>query len=109
MIKDSELDKMTLKQLSDLQQRVDRMIETKGDEQRNQLRDRFKQMAEQAGLTLGDIVGIPRAAKGRGKAKVAAKYANPDDTSQTWSGRGRMPKWLTAKLKSGAKVADFKL
>ena len=45
---------------------------------------------------------------GRGKGKMTApKYANPEDPSQTWAGRGRKPNWLVAKLKKGANMADF--
>ena len=47
-----------------------------------------------------------RGGKGR---KVAAKYANPDDLSETWTGRGRKPRWLTAKLKAGDKIEKFLL
>jgi DNA-binding protein H-NS len=40
---------------------------------------------------------------------VAPKYANPDDPSQTWTGRGRGPNWLVAKMRKGAKLQQFAL
>lgn len=40
------------------------------------------------------------------KTKVAPKYANPADTSQTWTGRGRKPKWVEAMLASGKSLND---
>jgi len=47
------------------------------------------------GLTAEDIFQAPRArsssaAKG---GKVAAKYRNPA-TGETWTGRGKAPKWI---------------
>jgi DNA-binding protein H-NS len=45
-------------------------------------------------------------ARGRGRPS-AAKYVNPDNKSETWTGRGRKPNWLVAKLSKGAKLADF--
>ena len=42
----------------------------------------------------------------RGKIS-AAKYANPDNRAETWTGRGRKPNWLVAKLNKGAKMTDF--
>ncbi|MEZ5852522.1 MAG: H-NS histone family protein [Hyphomicrobiaceae bacterium] len=51
--------------------------------------------------------GSTRGAKPGGK--VAVKYRNPDNPSDTWTGRGRQPKWLAAALKKGAKIADFAL
>jgi DNA-binding protein H-NS len=38
---------------------------------------------------------------------VKPKYRNPDNRSETWSGRGRLPRWLQAKVDGGAKVEDF--
>jgi len=60
-------------------------------------------MVAGAGFKLSDIFG-GRGGKGR---TVAAKYANPDDPTETWTGRGRKPRWLTAKLKEGAKTEKF--
>jgi DNA-binding protein H-NS len=39
--------------------------------------------------------------------KVAAKYRNPADPSQSWAGRGAMAGWLKAELKAGKKIDDF--
>src|ERR1700675_1072658 len=32
---------------------------------------------------------------------VFPKFRNPDNPSETWSGRGRQPRWLTAQIESG--------
>jgi DNA-binding protein H-NS len=39
--------------------------------------------------------------------KVKPKYRNPDRRSETWTGRGRMPLWMTALVKKGKKPQDF--
>jgi DNA-binding protein H-NS len=39
--------------------------------------------------------------------KVPPKYRNPKDPAETWSGRGKQPRWLTAQLRSGKTVKDF--
>lgn len=39
--------------------------------------------------------------------KIKPKYRNPDDKSQTWTGRGRMPLWMVALTKKGKKPDDF--
>ena len=38
---------------------------------------------------------------------VAPKYANPADTSQTWTGRGRKPQWVQAALDAGKSLEDL--
>jgi DNA-binding protein H-NS len=40
---------------------------------------------------------------------VVPKYRNPEDSSETWSGRGRQPRWLVALLKSGKSIEDFRI
>ena len=57
--------------------------------------------------------------RGRGQAIEASsrrpypavfpRFRNPDDPSQTWSGRGRQPRWLTAQLRSGKRIEDFRI
>jgi DNA-binding protein H-NS len=39
--------------------------------------------------------------------KVLPKYRNPKNPAETWSGRGKQPRWLRAQLRSGNKVNDF--
>ena len=39
--------------------------------------------------------------------KVKPKYRNPDNPKETWSGRGRAPRWLSALLAKGKKIEQF--
>jgi DNA-binding protein H-NS len=39
--------------------------------------------------------------------KVHPKYFNPEEPSQTWSGRGLRPRWFAAQLETGRKVDDL--
>jgi len=41
--------------------------------------------------------------------RVLPKYRNPQMPSQTWSGRGKQPRWLVAAIQSGRKIDDFKI
>lgn len=49
----------------------------------------------------------PDASRRRKRVKAAAKYRDPDNKRNMWSGRGRMPSWLAAKTKRGQVAADF--
>jgi DNA-binding protein H-NS len=40
---------------------------------------------------------------------VVPKFRNPDEPSQTWAGRGKPPRWLTAQLKLGKRIDDFRI
>jgi DNA-binding protein H-NS len=39
--------------------------------------------------------------------KVAPKYRNPAKPSETWSGRGKKPKWVIAQLQAGKTLDDL--
>jgi len=41
--------------------------------------------------------------------RVVPKFRNPNQPSQTWAGRGKQPRWLTAYLKSGMRIDDFRI
>src|SRR3954449_15345 len=53
-----------------------------------------------------NAVGRPRGSKMKGR-KVPPKYRNPKDRSETWAGRGAMPRWMAAEIKKGKKREDF--
>ena len=95
--------KMSLKELQELELKVKKVKLSMQERSRSELRQKLEAMAAQAGFKLSDLFG-GRGGKGR---KVAAKYANPDDPSQTWSGRGRKPRWLAARVSAGDRVEKF--
>ena len=49
--------------------------------------------------------GSPR----RKYCKVFPKYQNSKVPFETWSGRGRQPRWLVSALKAGRKIDDFEI
>lgn len=60
-----------------------------------------------AGLTLDEVYPKRggKASKGS-KSVVAPKYRNPDNATQTWSGRGKRPLWFVEALKKRGITAD---
>lgn len=98
-----DVEKMNFKELQELSLRVKKAIANVQDRERAVLRQKMEAMASSAGFKLGELFG-GRGGKGR---TVAAKYANPEDPTQTWTGRGRKPKWLAAKVKDGEKMDKY--
>lgn len=80
-----------------------------------QVRRKVLALAAQYGYTIEELYGYKPVAEIVGKkrasprktSKVAAKYRDPENKHNTWSGRGRMPLWLTQKTKYGRSIADF--
>lgn len=48
-----------------------------------------------------------KSTKGRSLGKVAPKYRNPANTKETWAGRGKQPRWLSAETAKGRKLEEF--
>ncbi len=48
-----------------------------------------------------------KSTKGRTLGKVPPKYRNPANAKETWAGRGKQPRWLSAETAKGRKVEDF--
>ncbi len=82
------------------------------------IRKRIVEFATAEGYSIVELFGgkstgkAPRAAKkspakGRKLGKVPPKYRNPAKTSETWSGRGKQPRWLAEQVKKGKKPEDF--
>ena len=65
--------------------------------------------AAAAGATAAPA-GAPKArksTKGRSLGKVAPKYRNPANAKDTWTGRGKQPRWLAAETSKGKKLEEF--
>lgn len=45
----------------------------------------------------------------RATAKVAIKYRDPNNAENTWTGRGVMPKWLSALINAGRERSEFEI
>jgi len=60
-----------------------------------------------AGLSIGEVYPTRGGKSAKGpKAAVAPKYRNPDNASQTWSGRGKRPLWFVDALKKKGVTAE---
>ena len=66
------------------------------------VREMMVAIARQLGFDIRDLLDGRKGKRG----KVAVKYR--DKAGNTWTGRGRMPRWLVAATKGGkAKKEDF--
>jgi len=99
------LKSMSIDALIGLRGKIDAVLGGKVADERRSLE------SELAKLSRVEAAGVrSKGAFGRGaRGKVAPKYRNPDNPSETWAGRGLKPRWLAAALKSGKKLDDFSI
>jgi len=79
----------------------------------------IKKLMSQHGITVADLAGgagrkasagkVAATKKTRASAgkKVAPKYRSKTDASQTWTGRGRQPRWVVDWIASGKRLDDL--
>ena len=102
MAKINGLEKMSYAELAEMEAQIERLKSEKQNAERSALRQRLIDMAKEHGFDIHDLFG-----KGR-KGSVAVKYRDPKNPENTWTGRGRMPRWMAAATKGGkAKKEDF--
>ena len=101
------IDSMTLTELKKLQKDVQRAINSYAARQKASAKAELEARAKELGFSLAELTGAA-AAKGKTRAPIAPKYRNPKNSSETWTGRGRKPRWVTVALTTvGAKLEDF--
>jgi DNA-binding protein H-NS len=101
---DINLHNLSLKELRDLQASVAKAIAGFEDRKKKEAIVILEEKARELGFSFSELSG---ATAQRKRAPAVAKYANPQDASQTWSGRGRKPLWFVAALASGKSVDDL--
>jgi DNA-binding protein H-NS len=99
--------KMKMEDLIEMQADIAIVIQEKKEEATNTFKKEMEDRAKSLGIDISSLFGGKRRGPNAG-GKVAPKYRNPKDNSQTWTGRGRQPTWMTEALKErGTKKEDF--
>jgi DNA-binding protein H-NS len=91
------------KDLNELIEIILAFKEKRKDEETEKLTNDIQELINKSGIPLNEI--LPKLSKGiikkTNKSKAKPKYQNPDDTSQTWSGRGKTPLWARPHKENG--------
>lgn len=102
-----DLKALSPKELQSLIVNAEAQMQEAKSSQIHGIRQKIDALLSGAGLTLADVYPTRggRGAKA-GKRTVAPKYRNPEDPSQTWTGRGKRPLWFAAALKKRGVTAE---
>jgi DNA-binding protein H-NS len=101
-----DLKSLNHNQLNDLIGRAQQRQEELAKDKLTKLRDKVVALVSAEGYTLEDVFGGRKAGR-RTVSKVKPKYRNPAEPSQTWTGRGKRPRWFNAALSAGKKEKDL--
>lgn len=107
-----EFDSIGLDELWSLHEQITKVLSTRILAQKQELEQRLLQL--NSGTIGGEMIDLkPSRANGsqqrRKYPRVLPKFQNPSEPGETWSGRGKRPRWLVAALKAGSKIEDFEI
>lgn len=111
-MKKIDLQDMSIDDLWALHEKVSRILSDRIASEKHELEKRLaylnrgtSALTQGVDLPSGGVDGKPR----RKYPRVLPKYRNPSEPYETWSGRGKQPRWLVAAIKSGRKIDDFRI
>ena len=96
-----DLDSMSVDELWQLHERIGRVLSVRLASEKRELEKRLARLRTER--PNGEGSSRPH----RKYPQVLPKYRNSNEPYETWSGRGKLPRWLTAGLKTGRKIEDF--
>lgn len=101
--KKMDIESLDLGELKELQAKVGKAITSYEDRRRKDALDAIKKAAQEHGYSVQELTGAGSSVR----KTVEPKYANPSDPTQTWTGRGRKPRWVVEQLNAGKGLDDF--
>lgn len=113
-----DLLKLNLTELKELGQQVAQQIAATRQQEIKRAAQQIQEIAKSLDMGVAELLeesGLlnPKAKSSNGKTgsgvKAPALYQNPNDASQTWSGRGRQPGWIVKHQEAGGKLEDVKI
>ena len=100
---------MSVDDLWRLHEKIVMVITTKIHSEKQMLEARLRQLGRSVVSPKSATAKKPAKSKRRPYPRVLPKYRDRTNPSVTWSGRGKQPRWLSAQLSLGKKLADFRI
>jgi len=106
----TNLSNYNLAELKGLQFDIEKEIKSRQKDEVRKAREQILAIAQDVGVPVSDLIAKAGGArKGGTGAQGQARFRNPADESQTWTGRGRQPKWIAEALADGKSLEDFRV
>lgn len=101
-----DLTTLSITELKLLLDDIPREIKNREKEEKARIRKELEALAAKSGYSLDELLGEASEKVRKVVKPVAVKFRSADG-SQTWSGRGRTPKWLVEAISQGATLESF--
>jgi DNA-binding protein H-NS len=107
----TDLSQYNLAELKGLQFDIEKEIKSRQQDEVRKAREQILAIAQDVGVPVSALIAKAGGARKNGGAQQQgqARFRNPADASQTWTGRGRQPKWIAEGLAGGKSLDDFRI
>ena len=109
----TDLSNYNLAELKGLQFDIEKEIKSRQQDEVKKAREQILAIAQDVGVPVAALIKVNGAKADGGRKGAApqsqARYRNPADEAQTWTGRGRQPKWIAEALAGGKSLDDFRI
>ena len=106
----TDLSEYNLSELKGLQHEIEREIKSREQDEVKKAREQILSIAQSVGLPIEQLIAnVGKKSNAAKTATVRAQYRNPADSEQTWSGRGRQPRWVVEAIAKGKKLDEFRI
>ena len=107
MNKKIDLDAMSVDEMWRLHEQIGQVLSVRLTSEKRELEKRLAQLRRESEVHSASTEALDVPRERRKYPRVYPKYRNPDEPSETWSGRGKQPRWLVAALKTGHRIEEF--
>lgn len=94
-------------QLADLIAKAQARQNELSKERVGKVREKIQAILKAERMTIDEVFPSRGAKPKRAGLAVAAKFRDPANPANTWSGRGKRPRWFNDALKAGKKEKDL--
>jgi DNA-binding protein H-NS len=107
MNKKIDLDAMSVDEMWRLHEKIGQVLSVRLTSEKRELEKRLAQLRRENEMHSASTEASGVSRERRKYPRVYPKYRNPNEPSETWSGRGKQPRWLVAALKTGHRIEEF--
>ncbi|MFO1350986.1 MAG: H-NS histone family protein [Gammaproteobacteria bacterium] len=96
------LEKLSVAELRELAKDVERELAKRQRVEVKKTLSQMKELAAGIGMSVEEVIR-------HSGSKGQAKYQNPAQPEQTWTGRGKRPGWMAQLLQQGKELEDLEI
>ena len=107
MNKKLDLDAMSVDEMWRLHEKIGQLLSVRLTSGKRELEKRLAKLRGENESHSASVEATAMPHERRKYPRVYPKYQNPNEPSETWSGRGKHPGWLKDKLEQGHTLEEF--